>query len=159
MGVAGVRFTIDGVNVGAELSAPPYEIAWNSASVANGAHQVEAVARDAAGNQRRVSVTITVANDLTAPDIAITSPAAGATSVAGTITLAGVASDGVGVAGVQFTIDGVNVGAELSAPPYEVAWNSASVANGAHEVAAVARDAAGNRRTVSVNVIVDNGVR
>ena len=159
VGVVGLQLMVDGVNLGAERQAPPYGVMWNSGSAANGVHVLAAVGRDAAGNQRRASVTITVANDLTAPDIAITSPAAGATSVAGTITLAGIASDGVGVAGVQFTIDGVNVGAELSAPPYEVAWNSASVANGAHEVAAVARDAAGNRRTVSVNVIVDNGVR
>lgn len=156
VGVVGLQLMVDGVNLGAERQAPPYDVRWNSGSAANGVHVLAAVGRDAAGNQRSASVTITVANDFTAPDIAITSPAANVTSVAGTITLASTASDGVGVAGVQFTIDGINFGAELSAPPYEIAWNSSSVANGAHVVGAVARDAAGNQRGASVSVTVVN---
>ena len=155
-GVAGVQLMVDGVNLGAERLVPPYAVTWNSGSAANGVHVLAAVARDAAGNQRNASVTITVANDVTAPVIAITSPAADATSVTGAITLGSDASDEVGVAGVQFMIDGVNFGTELSAPPYQIAWNSGSVANGAHVIAAVARDAAGNQRTASVTVTVVN---
>jgi hypothetical protein len=159
VGVAGVQFTIDGVNAGAELSAPPYEIAWNSGSVANGAHQIAAIARDAAGNQRSASVSVTVLNDTTAPDLAMIAPVEDGATVAATITIAASASDDVGVLGVQFAIDGIDVGAEIAAAPYQMEWDTAGAADGAHVVTAVARDAAGNRRTVTVNVIIDNGVR
>ena len=154
-GVAGLQLMVDGVNLGAERLAPPYEVGWNSGTVANGVHVLAAVARDAAGNQSRASVTITVANDVTAPSVAITSPA-DADAVSGTITVTSDASDDTGVAGLQFTIDGVNIGAELSAPPYQIAWNSGAVANGAHVLGAVARDAAGNQRSASVSVTVLN---
>ena len=156
VGVVGLQLMADGVNLGAERLAPPYEVLWNSGAAANGVHVLAAVARDAAGNQRSASITITVANDVTAPQVALTSPAPDATTVSGTITLAGDASDDVGVAGVQFTIDGVNLGAEIAAPPYQIAWNSSSLPNGVHVIAAAARDAAGNQHSASVTVTVAN---
>jgi hypothetical protein len=94
--------------------------------------------------------------DAEQPNVSLTNPADGVT-VSGAITLSATASDNVGVAGVQFTVDGVNVGAEDATAPYSVSWNSTSVANGAHAVAARARDAAGNSRTASVSVNVSNG--
>jgi hypothetical protein len=159
VGVAGVQFTIDGVNFGTELSAPPYQIAWNSGSVANGFHVIAAVARDAAGNQRTASATVTVINDTTVPDLAIVAPVADGASVTGTITLEASASDDVAVLGVQFAIDGIDLGGELTAAPYQIAWDTVAVPDAAHVVTASARDAAGNRRTVTVNVIVDNSAR
>ena len=74
------------------------------------------------------------------------SPAAGA-SVSGTVTIAAAASDAVGVAGVQFRVDGVNVGAEDTSAPYSVPWDSAASGAGSHTLTAIARDAAGNTRT------------
>ena len=56
------QFAVDGVNVGAEQTGPAYEVPWNTATVANGAHVVTVVARDAAGNQRAATVTVTVDN-------------------------------------------------------------------------------------------------
>jgi hypothetical protein len=101
-------------------------------------------------------VSDVAASDTTAPTVSVTTPAAGAT-VAGTVTLAAAASDNVGVAGVQFTIDGVNSGLEDTAAPYTLAWNTTSVANGSHQIAAVARDAAGNRTTAAaLTVTVSN---
>src|SRR5712672_4287496 len=55
------------------------------------------------------------------------------------------ASDNVGVAGVQFQIDGANFGAEDTSAPYSISWNTTSASNGSHTIAAIARDAAGNR--------------
>jgi hypothetical protein len=157
VGVVGVQFTLDGVNLGAEHTVAPYALTWNSETVANGVHVLGAVARDAAGNQRNASVSVTVTNDTTAPIVAVASPAAGAT-VAGTITLDAAASDDVGVAGVQFTLDGVNLGAESTVAPYGLTWNSETVPNGAHVLGAVARDAAGNQQTAIVAVVVANGL-
>ena len=48
------------------------------------------------------------------------------------MTLTATASDNIGVAGVQFLLDGNALGAEDTTSPYSLAWNSASgsVANG-----------------------------
>src|SRR4029078_9696281 len=59
------------------------------------------------------------APDTIAPTASITAPADGAT-VGGTVTVAASASDNVGVSGVQFKLDGVNLGAEDTASPYSV---------------------------------------
>ena len=165
VGVAGVQFRVDGVNVGAEDTVSPYGVTWDSTALANGSHSVTAVARDAAGNtttSQTVAVTTnnTVA-DNQAPTVSVTAPAAGA-SVSGSVSLAATASDNVGVAGVQFRVDGVNVGAEDTVSPYGVTWDSTALANGSHSVTAVARDAAGNTttsQTVAVttnNTVADN---
>ena len=155
VGVVGVQFVLDGVALGVETTTAPYQRSWNTAAMSNGGHVLTAVARDAAGNREMASVTVTIANDTTAPAVTVTSPADGAT-VTGTITFAASASDDVAVAGVQFTLDGVNLGAERTVAPYEVSWNSSTASNAAHVLAAVARDAAGNQRTASVSVTVAN---
>lgn len=94
--------------------------------------------------------------DTAPPTVSIIAPGAGATFV-GTNALTAVASDDVGVVGLQFQIDGANFSAEITAPPYTTIWNSTTVADGAHTVSAVARDAAGNRATsAAVSVKVSN---
>src|SRR5437867_8736763 len=77
--------------------------------------------------------------------------------VAGTITVSASATDNVGVVGVQFKLDGVNLGAEDTTNSYSIPWNSTLAANGTHTFTAVARDAAGNLTTsAAVTVTVDN---
>ncbi len=155
VGVAGVRFLVDGAAIGAEATAAPYSVAWNTTTVTNGSHTVTAVARDAAGNTT-TSGAITVTVDNSAPAVALTAPSSGAT-LAGTTTVTASASDNVGVAGVRFLVDGAAIGAEATAAPYSVAWNTATAANGSHTLTAVARDAVGNTTTSSaVTVTVDN---
>jgi len=93
--------------------------------------------------------------DITAPTVTITAPADGST-VSGSVTLSAAASDNTGVAGVQFQLDGLNLGAEDSAAPYSITWNTASTPSGVHTLTAVARDAAGNSG-ISNPVIVTLG--
>jgi chitodextrinase len=158
VGVVGVQFKLDGMNLGAEVTTAPYAVSWITGTVANGAHSVTAVARDAAGNTTTAAVvTVTVANDTTPPAVSITAPTAGV-SVAGLTTVSASATDNVGVVGVQFKLDGVNLGAEVTTAPYALSWNTTTATNGAHTVTAVARDAAGNTATaaaVSVTVFND----
>jgi hypothetical protein len=159
VGVVGVRFLVDGVQLGVEDTAAPYEASWNTAAAANGAHTLTAVARDAAGNSttsNAVAVTVNNTVDTAPPAVTITAPASNAT-VSGTITVAATASDDVGVAGVRFFVDGAQIGAEDTAAPYEAAWNTPATANGTHTVTAIARDAAGNTTTsAGVTVTVSN---
>ncbi len=90
--------------------------------------------------------------------MAITSPASGAT-VSGTITVSATASDSFGVAGVQFKVDGNNLGAEVTTPPYAVSLNTATLANGSHVLTAVARNLSGLTSTSApVSVTVNNTV-
>src|SRR5207253_5771843 len=80
------------------------------------------------------------------PTVAMTAPAAGAT-VGGTVRVSASAADNVGVVGVQFKLDGANLGAEVTAAPYAVTWDTKAAPNGTHALTAVARDAAGNVST------------
>ena len=109
--------------------------------------------RDQAGNLATSSTFTFTTLDGTAPSVSITAPAAGAT-VSSSLSVTATASDNVGVAGVQFRLDGANYGAEDTVAPYALSWNTASVADGSHTLAAVARDAAGNV-TNSAAVIVN----
>jgi len=122
----------------------------------NGSHTLTAVARDAFGNRTTSApVTVTVANDRTAPTVTITSPASGDT-VSGTITVTVSVADDTAVTGVQYFLDG-NPGTDVTTAPYSAPWNTTTTTNGSHTLTAVARDAAGNRTTSApVTVTVAN---
>lgn len=103
----------------------------------------------------RVKPAYTAFRDMTSgPSVALASPVNGG-SVASSVTISASASDNVGVAGVQFKLDGANLGSEDTASPYSVAWNTATAVNGPHTLTAIAHDAAGNQatsQTFTVNV-------
>ncbi len=94
--------------------------------------------------------------DTTAPSVSLTAPADGAT-LSGTVNVTANASDDTAVSGVQFKLDGQNLGAEDTTAPYALPWNTVSASNGSHSLTAVARDAAGNSRTSAArSVTVQN---
>jgi peptidoglycan/xylan/chitin deacetylase (PgdA/CDA1 family) len=147
--VAGVKFFIDGVQVGAEDTAAPYQRSVNTGTLTAGTHTLTAVARDTAGlttTSAPVTFTVGTVADTTAPTVSVTAPAANA-NVSGTINLTANASDNVGVVGVKFLVDGTLVGSEDTTAPYSVSLNTATLTAGSHTVTAVARDAAGNTTT------------
>jgi hypothetical protein len=117
------------------------------------------VDRAANGNMYMVMVETagapTLTTDKTAPVVTISSPKNGST-VSGTVTITASASDNTKVMGVQFLVDGKDVGSEDTSSPYSLAWTSKGVANGTHTIGAIARDAAGNRSAASVSVSVSN---
>jgi len=94
--------------------------------------------------------------DVTPPTVSIGAPANGVTVSGTTVTVSASASDNVGVAGVQFMLDGVNLGAQVTAAPYAVSWNTPLGADGAHTLTAVARDAAGNTATSAARLYWEN---
>ncbi|MFA5809987.1 MAG: Ig-like domain-containing protein, partial [Thermoleophilia bacterium] len=159
IGVAGVQFQLDGVTLGTEDGTAPYGMLWDTTAVPNGSHTLTAIARDAAGNKTTSNpVVVTIGNlpDTTPPSVSLSSPAPGAT-VSGTAVVSANASDNVSVAGVQFLLDGVNLGAEDTTAPYSISWDTATATNGLHTLTARARDAAGNQTTsTAVAVTVSN---
>jgi uncharacterized protein (TIGR03118 family) len=96
------------------------------------------------------------APDIVAPTVALTAPAAG--TVHGTVTLTATASDNVGVTQVEF-LAGTTSLAVVTTAPYSFAWNTTSVADGAFNLTARAKDAFGNLTTsATVAVTVSNAV-
>src|SRR5439155_16762423 len=227
IGVAGVRFFVDGTQVGAEDTSAPYSIQLDSRTLMNTGHQITATARDAAGNTTttaavnvtasnppvlviltpaqnsvvtgpQVNVTYTETGDLTGVDhvhfqldsnpvvmdltmdgvytfntvtpgahvlngwlvradhskipgtdaaprsftvastdttppvVTMTAPSAGG-SVTGTVTVTADATDASGVVGVQFLLDGALLGAEDTAAPYSVSWDTSGTSAGPHQ--------------------------
>ena len=131
VGVARVEFRVDGALIASDASAP-YAATWNAASASAGGHTILATAYDAAGNSTNSSVIVTVpaaAGDTTPPTVALTSPAAGATVSGSSVALAATASDNVGVARVEFQVDGALIASDASAP-YAATWNAASASAG-----------------------------
>ena len=89
--------------------------------------------------------TLTTLPDTTAPTVAITAPTG---TLSGTVTVSANASDNVGVAGVQFLLDGANArrrGHDQSRTPSAGTRRRRPTA--AHTLLARARDAAGNTTT------------
>jgi len=93
--------------------------------------------------------------DTTPPAVSITAPASGAT-VSGTVTISANATDNVGVAQVEFLVDGVVKGTDTSSP-YSYAWDTNTATNGGHSLTARATDTSGNSTTsAAVSVTVSN---
>jgi hypothetical protein len=155
VGVVAYQIHRDGAVIGTSSTA-----SYADTTVVAGTSYAYAVAAvDAANNVSSLSASVTVttpAPDTQAPTVNISSPTTGST-VAGTVTISAAASDNVGVAGVQFKVDGVNVGAEDVTAPYSVSWNTTAATNGSHAVTATARDTAGNSTlSAAVSLTVNN---
>jgi hypothetical protein len=106
-------------------------------------------------NRPLLTIEYTLA-DTQLPTVAITAPAGGTSYHWNTnVGITATASDNVGVAGVQFLLDGQPLGAEDVTAPYEAVYNTGFV-NATRTLTARARDAAGNVKlsnpvTITVN--------
>jgi thermitase len=157
LGITGVKLFCDGILVGSTASSA-YSIAWNSGSVAAGAHTLTVTATDNGGNAGSSSVAVNVTApppppaDTTAPTVQITSPANGALLPSSpNVTISAAAQDNVGVTQVSIYIDGVQQYSGTSAP-YSFNWNMKKASSGAHTITATAWDAAGNHTSTSISV-------
>ena len=109
----------------------------NTAAIAFNAREA------AATNRPQLVVATTSVSDTTAPSVSLSAPTPGAVVAGSAVSVSASASDNVGVAGVQFKLDGANLGAEDTSAPYSISWDTTGVANGPHTLTAVARDAGG----------------
>ncbi len=115
-------------------------------------NEVLSIGSSGGGSQNSVGNSI----DRVDPTVSITSPINGATA-SSTITISADASDNIGVADVQFKIDGHDFQNEDSSAPYSVTWNTAAMPNGTHTISAKATDVAGNTKTsAQISITVSN---
>ena len=135
------------------ITSPDGDIVEDRIVSATGSYSATATSTSSAWVMQVVAFRPAGGSDTTPPTVAITSPAANA-QVNAIVNVTADASDNVAVAGVQFRVDGVDVGAEDSAPPFALAWDTRTVPNGAHTLTARARDTSGNT-TVSAPVPVN----
>lgn len=160
--VAAVTFLVDGSEIGTDAAAP-FAVTWTPGVV--GSYRLTARATDDGGgvgqsDTVQVSVVPGGTGDVTPPTVQLTAPSPQATGLTGALTLRATAVDDVGVAGVQFQVDGENVGAEDTTAPFEVVLPSTDpYASGVHVVRAQARDAAGNRSDWSSAEVTFGGSR
>ena len=152
VGVTRVDLKVNGSTV-ATGNTSPYQFSWNSATVPDGPATLTAVAYDAAGNSKvSTALSVTVANDKTAPTLAITSPASGAT-VSGQVTIATSVSDNNGASGItqRLYIDGV-LRNTVQGRPLSFRWNTKQETTGVHTIMVTAADPAGNTTTRQIQV-------
>jgi hypothetical protein len=132
--MAGI-FTTDG--------STAHSVALSGLSLGN-SYKYYVKCRDLSGNVSSGDYLITFSIlDVVLPNISINSPGNNAT-ISATTSISASVSDNVGVSGVQFKLDGKNLGQEDTVSPFLLAWNTKTVSNGSHTISAVARDAAGN---------------
>lgn len=147
VGVVGVQYQVDGLNVGAEQTVAPYMLQWNDGAATQGPHIVTATARDAAGNTT-TSAPVTYYIDTTAPTVTITSPSS-ATITNNPTQLSADVTDNQGfqtvVANVYDAVPPNNLVYThiFNAAPYSINWNN-GVPDGNYLVEFIATDFAGN---------------
>jgi hypothetical protein len=154
----GVQYLIDGQPLGGLATKAPYNVAWNTTTGTNGTHWLAA---QTTGPTGRIGtspvVSVTVSNTTSLPPVVqLTSPTAGSTVSASIVLSATVASSQT-ISTVSFYVNGVQVGTSLTAPPYNVFWDTQTAPGGSYEITVSATDVTGNTGTSSpVSVTVDN---
>jgi len=104
----------------------------------------------------------TTLGDIAAPIVSLFSPGiVGSTTLKGTVTLTATAVDDGDLPRVQFKLNGLNLGAEVtteSAPTkFKLTWDSRTKPNGTYTLTATARDVFGNTKTsTGVTVTISN---
>jgi outer membrane protein assembly factor BamB len=133
-----VSCQLDG-NAAAPCSSPA-----SFARLADGRHTVTVTVADAAADTATASVSFTV--DTTPPQVAIGSPAAGATTgSAVSVTFSATDGGGSGIASTSCSLDGA------AAAPCANGQSYSGLAPGAHSITVSATDAAGNTGSASVS--------
>ena len=158
VGVARVELQVNGSTVAID-NAAPFSFSWDSRSVPNGISTFVAVAHDVAGNfQASVPVSVNVSNtvapvitDTTPPAVTISNPVAGHVSGVVNVTVSATDNSGPAQISQQLYIDGA-LKAKTTGGALAYSWNTRKLKSGTHTIQAVAKDAAGNTATVSVQV-------
>jgi Big-like domain-containing protein len=104
-------------------------------------------------NNTPIGFTSTASNR--AISVSTASTATG-TALSGSVSLVATAAGTNGVSGVQFQVDGVNLGYKVTQAPYTVTWNTTTTGNANHTITAIASDPNGNKATATEVVMVKN---
>jgi glucose/arabinose dehydrogenase len=144
-GVANVQFFDGSAPIGAADTSAPYSVSWTPSSA--GTHTLTARATDTCGiSTTSAAVTVTISagsGDTQPPTVAFTAPASSADNLPDSLQITANAADNVGVASVEFQVDGVTLVTDTSSP-YAATVDTTLYASGQHVLRVRASDAAGN---------------
>ena len=119
---------------------------YTSANSATEAMRIHAIVYGLNGALSHITAAVATPGgggpDTTAPTASIDSPVDGAV-VSGAVVVSARATDNIGVARVEFSLDGV-LQSTATTSPYQWAWNTAAVNDGSHTLQAKAFDSADN---------------
>lgn len=158
--VSSVEFFDGATSIGVDTSSP-YGVSWTPTTV--GARALTARATDnltATTTSAPVAFSVFAPSgaDVEAPVATLTAPADSVPGLTGSVAITATATDNVGVVGVQFQVDGVDLGSEDTSAPYQATLAAtSSYASGQHVLRARARDAAGNLSAWDVATVTFGG--
>jgi hypothetical protein len=158
-GVRKIELYKDGTLFGS-VASNQYTFDWDTTKESNGTHTLIAMAYDTSDNRSSTVMSVNIQNAaISPPSITIQSPVSGNTIDASAVKIVADVNSANAIAGVQFKIDGINLGPEIKVSPYTVTWDTTNMPNGAHAITAVVRDIAGLSSgsapvTVQINRIV-----
>jgi hypothetical protein len=152
-----VQFLLDGQPLGGPVTTSPYTLAWDTRTVPDGSHWIAAQTTVSGITGTSAVARVSVANGGSNPPVVtVTSPQAGST-VSAIMTLSATVASAAPITSVQFYVDGIPMGAPLTAPPFLTAWDTRTSADGQHTLTASATDSFNLTGTSSpVTVTVDN---
>jgi hypothetical protein len=102
-------------------------------------------------------VPATSGGTVTPPTISMASPAANATVSGKTNVTANATDTSYAITGVQFILDGVNLGSQVTIAPYALTWDTTTITAGSHTLSATVTDSGGQSATSApITVTVDN---
>jgi len=152
---------LDGTTVLGQDAAAPYSFSWTP--IFAGAHSLSVRATDNSGaittsQAVLVDVSPSGGSDNQPPVVSITAPAQFASGLTGAVTFSANATDNVGVANVEFQVDGTPLANDATAP-YSASVDSSAFASGQHVLRVRASDAAGNVSAWSSVTVQFGGAR
>jgi len=111
----------------------------------------------ASGTWSALMATFKSQASVAGPNVSMMSPAPNATVTANS-TVSATASDmSSSITGVQFLLDGGNLGSRVTTPPYSLTWNTTTATSGLHTLSATVFDSAGlSANSAPISVTVDN---
>jgi hypothetical protein len=93
----------------------------------------------------------------TPPSVTMTSPASSGTVTTFATVSANATDSNYAITGVQFLLDGGNLGSQVTSAPYSITWDTSAVTAGTHTLSAIGYNSAGMNATASpVTVTVDH---
>ncbi len=96
--------------------------------------------------------------------VVITSPTDGTTGLTGAVSITATVTPGANpIQGVQFQIDGGNIGLPVNSPAagtmdYSNTWNSTTIGNGSHVIRVIAIDTSNAQASMNITVVTANPV-
>jgi len=153
-GIAEAWLTAGEARIGEPLTRGPFLFEADVSELPRGPLEIVVVARDRAGNVgRSAPIALELVTDTKGPKITLRGLARNATLKKTTEVRAGV-TDPLGVAVVEFLLDGAALGAPRTEPPYVASLDPGALDAGRHVLVCIARDSDGNetRKELSFRV-------